>query len=231
MLLAPASLIRVLSLIGLLHLLCGSPAAAYARDEACPAEFSVLGEGRAFLALKAYSAEHEAISGHRVELRKGRRVVSIGFLQKENDQRFMRLVARAISAGEVDEVDAGTIVGPKALSLLTNIERLASKDRPLLVRGKIDIARLEKDLKDQLETVARGGEKVGAFVMPISPERLRRAGWVYSEEELAAYAEAKEVLGIKKACRKLQKVKKLRDCAPLKFSMDARDPASVRWKK
>lgn len=197
----------------------------------CRYEFEELAEGPAFTALREFSRGREELTGHRVEVRRGKRVVSVGFLQKENDQRFMRLLARAIVAGEVDEIDAGRVVGPKVLPLLLSLSRLANEEHPLLVHGKIDIAAMEKNFFEQRAIAAQGGEKIGPFIMPVSQDRLRRAGQLFSEEEIAAYEQAKETLKIAKACKKRQKVKKLEKCKPLVFSMDARDPDGIRWEK
>lgn len=157
--------------------------------------------------------DYLAATGDHTLIRKpdGGALLVIKYLRRE-DAQLLSLMTRAVRSGAITEIEAGNIVGEKVLSLLTRLGDIAPTTRPLRIRGAMDIDGM---YIDRQSAVVSQGNSLGK-------------SHLWSQQELENFDRAIDRLGIRGACQRLYRVD-LSECRGLTFTMDARDPASIRW--
>lgn len=111
--------------------------------------------------------------------------LKIGYLER-TQKRFMSLVIRAIEEGDLSNIEAGEVVGPKVLILLNRMRDLAIRsDKPLTIRGILSPAQLrEKAFMQQSFGISERFQ-------PDMPES-------WTQQEARDFKKAWKDLGIKK---------------------------------
>jgi hypothetical protein len=149
---------------------------------------------------------------HDLRIKNGKGYLAIGYLRRK-DQKFRKLLALAIRDGSLAEVNAGVILGPKALTFLNRIR--ASRPAgapPLVIRGRMEPSRLKKYFEQR---VLRQSERDD------DPEH-----WTFSEAQ--DFEQAWKELGIDEGCRKIWKNK---SCGAVSFEITVPEPGQISWGK
>lgn len=150
---------------------------------------------------------------HALQISHGLGYVTIGYLTR-SDRQFSKLLYRAVESGQIAEIRAGTIVGPKVLALLTGLKRVAKSNKPLQVTGVLPVHFIEEEFFEQTLDVFE--HRNCGIRSPCS----------WTSKDIDDYHNAWRVLGVAEAVKTLN----LRPPSIImKFEMDARFPERVKW--
>ena len=194
-----------------LWLLLGS--FAYAGD--CPSNYTAITSREAYQKTLLRDLQREAARNeHTVELRGNRVYVTIATLYREQ-QSFLKLLLLAAKEGLVSEIDAGLVVGPKALILLNRLRTFAAGGgQKIVVKGTIGPANVNELMLLQSETKSTS---------------LSEATSRWSQGEIDDYKRALDELGIHQACQDFYR-RSIESCGYLDFEFQSGDDY-VSWQK
>jgi hypothetical protein len=148
---------------------------------------------------KAYK-KHPILKLIEKEVKKGRKknhelvfngsefIFKIGFLNRE-ETRLLVLLYKAVEEGAIAKVDAGSVVGPKVLSMINSLRtRLKEKGSKLEIYGVFDYDKIVNSANDR---------------MPFPDQRLKvgQTAYFWSEQEKRDYEKALKDLNVAE-CRK-----------------------------
>lgn len=154
---------------------------------------------------------------HRIKVVKGRAHIKIGYLKKEKDGQFMKLLLRAYKEGAVAEIDAGLILGPKVLNLLNQLRKLTPLNGQLCeFRGGLNAANLLDEMQLQVQASTAG------YRSQTSPKYWRQA-------DIEDFNRALKELHFDEACLKFYQTNAISKCGFLKFKMNNKNPSQVEW--
>ncbi|KYG63219.1 hypothetical protein AZI86_16080 [Bdellovibrio bacteriovorus] len=157
-----------------------------------------------------------SLYGHFVTLdAKARTVLKISFLDAHSSE-VNRVLYDVIKKGQIDEIDAGAVVGPKVLPLLLSLTRITPESKKMIVRGYIRPEWLH-------DTMSREAAMFDA--------QGRRNYDHFSAKDLERWNKTMEDLGLTEACRKFYGTAELSGCGRLDFVFDVRHPQKVSWEK
>lgn len=139
--------------------------------------------------------------------------LEIGLLRRE-DSQVLRAIHRAVSSGAITKIDAKQIINPRILPLLSRLSEIAPTTRPLQVVGSFNV--------DEFVTTMRYAE-VGR------PSPFGAPGELLTAREIQDVRNALDRLDVARACQQAYGTGNLLGCRGMTFSMDGRDPSSVRW--
>lgn len=150
-------------------------------------------------------------------------VLNIGFLSRDQ-KKFMKLLLQAIQEQSIDEINAGSIVGPKALATtlhLANLEGAIKKG--IIFQGEFDPASISRTIQSLKIPKALRDPKV-FFDDDFVSDSL---GWRAKDEE--NYLKAIKELGVQKACQEYMGTSDLTKCGKLKFKFRAGHEDEIEW--
>lgn len=156
--------------------------------------------------------KHQTTAAHTLRIKDGRGYLSIGYLDRREDTRFMAAMAQALRDGRIAEIDVGLILGGKVLDLVSKLTDLAPGKTE--ITGTVRVRLVEKDVRDN------------PFKKGISTED--RAD-LYSDIEVQRYEAAVARLKLKEACLKFRGTTDLLKCDELKFRIDTSRPDDIQW--
>jgi hypothetical protein len=122
----------------------------------------------------------------------GRTILGIGYIQND-DQALLRLMAAGLRNGFFDEVEWGSIVGPKALNWVERMQSLAGAKSTVKFSGKLNP-------KDLIETQIEEAEMsiLNRVTSSGGPEPL-----YWGPKEVSDFQQAFEKLKVREACQRL----------------------------
>lgn len=169
------------------------------------------------------------VSRHSMVIKNGRAVVDIAHLQRQFDFDFMQKFFAALSAGEISEVSAGTITGPKVLALLTRIPKIVPSGSNTVVHGVLDLQAIETNLKMQLELSKTGSATTNLITQSVFDKKTKQMGLVWSARDAREFEVALRELNLSVVCRDLRGTTDLSECGPLRFRMNTNRPDHIDW--
>jgi hypothetical protein len=174
-----------------------------------------------FAALLKHVAEQDpAALQHKVAVINGRAFVKIGQINRD-EQRFMKLLLAAIKRGDVAEIDAGSIDGPKVLNVLAGISSRARKDKPVTITGRLEMADLIDTMKSE-RIMAENPETFG--------DASKNPAFQWSLADTSDFFTAAHKLKIPEACRKLFRQTNLSACGRMEFQFSTDHPERIEWR-
>jgi hypothetical protein len=150
----------------------------------------------------------------RLQIKDGQGYLRIGYITRNNPELPIAIF-QAVKEGLIAVIQAD-IYGPKILSIVTRMTRVAPSQHPMTVYGYLYP-------KDLAATVMRASQKEpGIHSKPLD---------YLSPQEVKAFYQAADELGIPDACQDIYGSRDLNDCGPLLFELDATKPHDIQWSK
>ena len=146
-----------------------------------------------------------------LEFENGQTVLTLNYFHFE-DARLLALMNRAVRSGGISKIDAGGVVGPKVLNVLTRMRDLVPPGTSMRIEGTLTPKTVDKEAFRQIAS-SRAGQ---ARDLP---------GFRWSDQDVANYQQARRILGIDEACDRLF----VGACGSMRFSLDARHPEATAW--